>query len=72
MTRVKNVANVSPKITVQPRAQVHIEHYECDYQALNNGNKMRVDLSVNILDGDTPVAEFKGAYWVLPQKKTTD
>lgn len=59
-------------ITMQPRAQVHIEHYECDYQALNNGNKMRVDLTVNILDGDTPVAEFKGTYWVLPQKKTTD
>ena len=59
-------------ITMQPRAQVHIEHFECDYEILSSGQKMPVNLTVNILDGDTPVAEFKGVYWVLPQKKTTD
>ncbi len=59
-------------LTTQPRAMVYIEHYKCDYADLQNNKKMQVAVTVNILDGDNPVAEFKGVYWVLPTKPTID
>jgi hypothetical protein len=52
---------------MQPRAQVHFEHFQCDYAELQEGKKMQVTLKVHILDGDTAVAEFTGVYWVLPR-----
>lgn len=54
-------------ISMQPRAQVHFEHFQCDYTELQKGKKMQVTLKVHILDGDTAVAEFTGVYWVLPR-----
>ncbi|MBT4882783.1 MAG: GNAT family N-acetyltransferase, partial [Glaciecola sp.] len=54
-------------ISMQPRAQVYIEHFQCEYAELQEGKKMQVTLKVHILDGDTAVAEFTGVYWVLPR-----
>ncbi|MEC8788359.1 MAG: GNAT family N-acetyltransferase, partial [Pseudomonadota bacterium] len=37
-----------------------------------NDNKARFELSVAILDGDTPVAEFEGVFYVLPPSKNEE
>ncbi|WP_026376478.1 bifunctional GNAT family N-acetyltransferase/hotdog fold thioesterase [Aestuariibacter salexigens] len=55
-------------ITLQPRALCHIESIDAKYEHLKKGKKCRISLRVEILDGDTPVAEFAGVYWVLPPK----
>lgn len=55
-------------ITMQPRAICNIESIEGNFDHLRKNKKCRLKLQVDILDGDTPVAEFKGVFWVLPEK----
>ncbi len=57
-------------ITMQPRALCNIETLDGNFEYLRRGKKCPVNLQVDILDGDTPVAEFKGVYWVLPVTKS--
>ena len=42
------------------------------FKPLENDNKARFELSVAILDGDTPVAEFEGVFYVLPPSKNEE
>lgn len=58
-------------ITMQPRALCNIETLSGKFDALRNAKKCPIKVQVDILDGDTPVAEFKGVYWVLPIEPTT-
>lgn len=53
-------------ITMQPRALCNIETVDGKFNLLERGKKTCIKLQVDILDGDTPVAEFKGIFWVLP------
>lgn len=53
-------------ITMQPKALCNIESLSGKFKVLEQGNKCCIKLQVAIMDGDTPVAEFKGVYWVLP------
>ena len=53
-------------ITMKPRAICNIESLSGKYSPLEKQQKARFELSVNILDGDTAVAEFEGVFWVLP------
>lgn len=55
-------------ITMKPRAICNIETLSGKFKTLETGTKSRFELSVEILDDDIPVAEFKGVYWVLPSK----
>ncbi|WP_100644346.1 bifunctional GNAT family N-acetyltransferase/thioesterase [Alteromonas facilis] len=55
-------------ITMQPRAICNIETVNAKFDQLANGKKCPVKLQVDILDGDTAVAEFSGVFWVLPIK----
>ena len=54
-------------ITMQPRAICNIETVSGKLDPLRKGRKCPIKLQVDILDGDTAVAEFKGVYWVLPE-----
>lgn len=56
-------------ITMQPRAICNIERFEGKFDPLIKGKKCCIKLQVDILDGETAVAEFKGVFWVLPPKK---
>ncbi|TDF35768.1 GNAT family N-acetyltransferase [Alteromonadaceae bacterium M269] len=56
-------------LTLTPRAVCNIETLSAKFAVLDKGKKCNVKLQVDILDGDTPVAEFKGIYWVLPPRK---
>ncbi len=51
-----------------PRATCHVESIKGKFELLARGKKSRITLQVSILDGDRPVAEFEGVYWVLPSK----
>lgn len=53
-------------ITMQPRALCNVESLEGKFDVLRRNKKIAVKLQVDILDGENPVAEFKGVYWVLP------
>lgn len=53
-------------ITTQPRAVCNIESLVGKFDPLNDDKKANFHLQVDILDKDTPVAEFKGVFWVLP------
>lgn len=53
-------------ITTQPRAVCNIESLIGKFEPLQINKKININLHVNILDKDTPVAEFKGVFWVLP------
>lgn len=53
-------------ITMQPRALVNIETLSGNFELLKKPKKCCIKLQVDILDGDSPVAEFKGVFWVLP------
>ncbi len=53
-------------ITMQPRALCHIESLSGKFEPLAKDKKCQIKLQVDILDGDTAVAEFKGVYWILP------
>ena len=56
-------------ITMQPRSVCNIESLSGKWDPLSKGKKICIKLQVDILDGDNPVAEFKGVFWVLPPKK---
>ncbi len=56
-------------ITMQPRALCNIESLDGKFELLNKNKKIAIKLQVNIMDGENPVAEFKGVFWVLPQKQ---
>ena len=53
-------------ITMKPRAICNIEALSGNFNPLKNGEKARFELNVDILDDETPVAEFEGVFWVLP------
>ncbi len=53
-------------VTAQPRALCHIESLSGKFSYVEKRKKCRLDLLVEIKDGDVAVAEFKGVYWVLP------
>ncbi|MCC2617172.1 bifunctional GNAT family N-acetyltransferase/hotdog fold thioesterase [Aestuariibacter halophilus] len=55
-------------ITQEPRAICNIETLDGKFSLLERKKKSCIKLQVDILDGDTPVAEFKGVYWVLPSR----
>ncbi len=55
-------------ITMQPRALCNIETLEGKFDRLERNKKAAIKLQVDILDGESPVAEFKGVFWVLPEK----
>ncbi|NMH60240.1 YiiD C-terminal domain-containing protein [Alteromonas ponticola] len=58
-------------ITMKPRAICNIESLSGKLGLLDKNKKAKLTLQVDILDGDDPVAEFKGVYWVLPPKKVS-
>lgn len=53
-------------VTSEPRAICNVETVVGDFEYLQRKKKCRLDVQVNIQDGDKPVAEFKGVYWILP------
>jgi thioesterase domain-containing protein len=53
-------------ITMQPRALCNIETLDGKFDLLKRGKKCCIKLQVDILDGDSAVAEFKGVFWILP------
>ena len=53
-------------VTMKPRAICNIESLQGKFSLVESDKKSRFTLQVNILDDQTPVAEFKGVYWVLP------
>ncbi|MGJ8681575.1 YiiD C-terminal domain-containing protein [Paraglaciecola sp.] len=55
-------------ITMQPKAVCNLESLNGKFEPLTKGKKCSFNLSVAILDGDNPVAEFTGIFWVLPLK----
>ena len=57
-------------ITMQPRALCHVESLSGKFETLAKGKKCHIKLQVDILDGDTAVAEFSGVYWILPPETT--
>lgn len=56
-------------ITMQPRALCNIESLDGSFDNLRKNKKSRFKLQVDILDGDNPVAEFRGVFWILPESK---
>lgn len=56
-------------ITMKPRAICNIESMNGTFKVLEKKHKCRIELSVDILDDETPVAEFKGVFWILPPAK---
>jgi thioesterase domain-containing protein len=50
----------------KPRALCHIESIQGKFTPLSNGKKAKFNLHVSILDDETPVADFKGIFWILP------
>lgn len=55
-------------ITMQPKAVCNLESLNGKFEPLTKNKKCSFKLSVAILDGDNPVAEFSGVFWVLPQE----
>lgn len=56
-------------VTSNPKAICDITDMSGTFDKLERGKKCPFDIKVNVFDGDNPVAEFEGKYWVLPQKK---
>ncbi|WP_293755906.1 bifunctional GNAT family N-acetyltransferase/hotdog fold thioesterase [uncultured Paraglaciecola sp.] len=56
-------------ITMQPRALCNIESLNGNFDLLAKDKKCNIKLNVAILDGDNPVAEFSGVFWVIPNIK---
>lgn len=54
-------------ITMQPRALCHVESLNGKFEPLGRNKKCQIKLHVDILDGDTAVAEFNGVFWILPE-----
>lgn len=59
-------------ITMKPRARCNIESLSGKFALLEKRKKSRFTLQVDILDDDTPVAEFKGVFWVLPAERNKE
>lgn len=59
-------------ITRKPRALCHIESLNGKLTNLQKNKKCRIQLQVDILDNENPVAEFKGIFWVLPPQKDNE
>jgi hypothetical protein len=57
---------------MKPRAICNIETLSGKFKPLEKNHKARFELSVAILDGDNPVAEFEGVFWVLPPSKNEE
>lgn len=55
-------------VTSQPKGVCHYEYMTADFDALKQGRKCRVDMKIEIRDGDRAVAELTAVYWVLPEK----
>ena len=55
-------------VTAEPRAICNIESLSGKFSFVERRKKCRLELQVNIQDGDKAVAEFHGVYWVLPLK----
>ncbi|BDX04687.1 bifunctional GNAT family N-acetyltransferase/hotdog fold thioesterase [Planctobacterium marinum] len=53
-------------VTAEPRAICNIETMSGKFHYIERKKKCRLELQVNIQDGDIAVAEFYGVYWVLP------
>lgn len=53
-------------VTMKPRGICNVESLAGKYTNLEKNKKARFTLHIDILDGDNPVAEFKGIYWVIP------
>ncbi|GAA0854522.1 bifunctional GNAT family N-acetyltransferase/hotdog fold thioesterase [Aliiglaciecola litoralis] len=53
-------------ITMQPRALCNVEFLDGKFELLQRNKKTAIKLRVDILDGENPVAEFKGVFWILP------
>lgn len=56
-------------VTAQPRAICNIETLKGKFSYLERGKKCRLELQVNIKDGELAVAEFLGVYWIIPPSK---
>lgn len=59
-------------VTMKPRGVCNVESLSGKFATLEKGRKTRFTLRVEIMDGDNPVAEFKGIYWVLPPPSPED
>ncbi|AWL10840.1 Galactoside O-acetyltransferase [Saliniradius amylolyticus] len=55
-------------VTSQPRGVCNVESVKGKFEPLMRGKKTPFTLTVELHDGQNPVAEFKGVYWVLPPK----
>jgi thioesterase domain-containing protein len=55
-------------ITMQPRALCNIEFLNGNFELLKRNKKTAIKLQVDILDGESPVAAFKGVFWILPEE----
>ena len=53
-------------ITDKPSATCNIESISGKFKYLERNKKCRIELQVNVLDNQIPVAEFKGVYWIIP------
>ncbi|QPG05959.1 YiiD C-terminal domain-containing protein [Salinimonas marina] len=53
-------------VTMKPRAICNIESLQGKFSLVEKDKKSRFTIQVDILDDESPVAEFKGVYWVLP------
>lgn len=58
-------------VTSQPRALCHIESLTGQFDGCLKGKKCKLEAKVQIRDGEQPVAEFTGIFWVLPKTKNT-
>lgn len=56
-------------VTAQPRAICNIESFSGSFQYLERGKKCRLEVRVNIKDGEVAVAEFHGVYWIIPPER---
>lgn len=57
-------------ITDKPIAICNIESLDGNFDILRRNKKCCLKLQINILDNQTPVAEFKGVYWIIPARKS--
>jgi thioesterase domain-containing protein len=55
--------------TMRPRAICNIESVKARFDLLKRNKKCPIELTVEIHDGDTSVANFTAKYWVIPLKK---
>lgn len=59
-------------VTMKPRAICNIESLQGKFTLVEKDKKSRFTIQVDILDDESPVAEFKGVYWVLPTSAASD